>query len=136
MRERERRQNSLMKIDHFVAELIGKRLFSFVFRVNMIYFLPLATHTNAMRAIYATIQNFSASFFFSQLRKTDFLAAEFFFFPSSMHHELKIKTERSNRFSPQNVSSCGARSDDRDFSCVETQDCAFPSGVCLILQRL
>lgn len=93
-------ENSLIKrkIDHFVANRLSP--FDF-FLCQYDDFLPLAIH--AHKRFLCSNSSFSVTFFFfNSARAVENDPIDWrSLFPSSMRHELKIKTERSKKIFPE-----------------------------------
>lgn len=126
-------ENSAMKIEHFVAELVFA--FPISLCVNMIYFLSLAalSHTHAQYAVIMLQFYFSASFLFF-LAKGKFPSEFLFAFPALCATNSKSKLKIEETF-PRKIVSRGARRWSGIFLVSTHADGAFPSNVFSRAQR-
>lgn len=88
----------------------------------MIYFLPLATHTNAMLMLQFSVPRVFPSFSEKRKFSSSFLLS---LFPVLCTTSSKSKLKDRRKFSPQNVSSRGARRRSGIFLCLHTQTVLF-----------
>lgn len=112
-----------MKIDHFVAVC---SFLVFPFLLLSIWFISFhSRHTRNTR--YLCSNSIFREFFFFFYAKREFSRSPFWCFPCCIHHELKIKTEKSNEIFPAECISLprGARTRSGIFFCLHKQTVLF-----------